>query len=131
MRLPALEDNLGDKVEATCTIRIGVVIRVREDLAHKAKSAWVKPEEPGAKKSRPIRARHTLGTDKIKERAFEGVKLQGEGQVIRPDCRVVKGVEGPVALWASSKTRPAPKAGHSQRGTGGGRHQRVDSRVVV
>jgi hypothetical protein len=75
MRLPALEEDLCDYVEATSTVRVGVVVRKRKNLARKTKSPGVKPEKPGAKKPRPIGAWHTLGANKIKKRAFEGVKL--------------------------------------------------------
>jgi hypothetical protein len=79
MKLPALKDYLGNEVEATGAVGIRLVVREGKGLADEAESAWVKPEEPGAKIPRPVRPRDALLTDKIKERAFKRVKLQREG----------------------------------------------------
>jgi hypothetical protein len=62
---PALKDDLGNKVKAASTIRIGIVVRIREILIDKPKGARIKPKKPGAKIPRPLRARNALLADKI------------------------------------------------------------------
>jgi hypothetical protein len=131
MRLPALKNDLGDKVEAAGAVWVRVMVREWKDLAGEPKGTRVKSEKPGAKIPRPVGPREALRTGEVEERAFKGVKLQSEGQCICLDSRIIKRVKGPVALWASSVARTSPEAGDAQRRSGGDRRQRVDSREMV